>query len=686
MGQAEARVIEAAIAPSVLSTGLGRVHLGRAAFGCTTVLGAVALGLDLDTGSSRTLIYVAVTEVVALLGVLLTSRRPEHRVSWVIAIAALWWAIAAFTYGYAVEALVNRPGSLPGGLGAAWLDNWAWLPGLALFLSALIVLMPDGRLPSAGWWPAPTAVLAGTVLSSFWVSTASKFDLNGKQIANPLSSNSTVASAAGVTGSLLVLAGLVASLVAFVARYRRSGGDERQQLRWVVVSGCVSVCLAVIGAFAWGAVPGAAVLPALALLALPTGMVIAILKYRLYELDLVVNRAAVYALLTAGVVGIYVVVVGLVGAYLSRRADLLVSLAVTGVVAVSFQPLREHVQRFVNRLMYGDRDDPYIAIAGLSRILASSLQIETVLPAAVETIGRTLALQYVAVAVDSDRGLAHASAAYGSQGSGEVLVLPLVHQDTPVGELHVAPRPGEQLRERDRRLIADLAPQVAAAAHAVTLSRELQTARQRLVELREEERRRIRRDLHDGLGPALAGLTLTLEAVGNLAESDLQRAVQLLDSATTQVQTLVGDVRTLIYGLRPAALDELGLAASLRALATRDSTCQTTVNVDAPPSLPELPAAVEVAAYWIAQEALTNVLRHAHARTCVIRLTVQPSVVRLEIEDDGSGLGEASPGLGLHTMRERAAELGGTCEIGPAGGGGTLVSASLRRLPHPVDR
>jgi GAF domain-containing protein len=175
--------------------------------------------------------------------------------------------------------------------------------------------------------------------------------------------------------------------------------------------------------------------------------------------------------------------VGLVGSHLSHRGDLVLSLAVTGIVAVTFQAVRERVQRVVNRLMYGHRDDPYLAIAGLSRTLAGSLQIESVLPAAVETIGRTLALQYVAVAVDADRSPGTTTAAYGARGSAEVLVVPLVHHDTAVGELRVSPRPGERLRERDHRLIADLAPQVAAAVHAVTLSRELQSARQRLVEL-----------------------------------------------------------------------------------------------------------------------------------------------------------------------------------------------------------
>ena len=255
--------------------------------------------------------------------------------------------------------------------------------------------------------------------------------------------------------------------------------------------------------------------------------------------------------------------------------------------------------------------------------------------------------------------------------------MPLVHQGVLIGELQLAARPGERLRDRDRRLIVDLAPQVAAAVHAVGLTQELQLARQHIVALREEERRRIRRDLHDGLGPALAGLTFTLEAVRNLTASDLERADELLVAATEQVQTLIGDVRRLIYGLRPPALDQLGLGSSLRGLAAKESSPETSVTVDAPSSMPPLPAAVEVAAYWIAQEALTNVRRHARARNCDVRVTVEPTVLRLEIADDGGGLSRGSAGIGLHTMKERAAETGGTCEIVSRTGGGTLVTASL---------
>ena len=670
------------VAPTLRAGGWAK--LGWALFALSSTGFVVALALDLHTGTYKTLIYLGGNVFLALIGLMLTTRRPEHPISWLLAVMALWGAIGGLMYAYAVEALVADPGSLPGGLAAAWFDNWWWLPALALPLSALLLLMPDGTLASRRLWPVPAAVMAGTVLASVVVSTSPTFELGAATpIENPARAGGAAIVVAGVVGVILVIVGLVGSLAAFIVRYRNSGGEERQQLRWVGVSLGLAVPLAVIGALLWGVVPGAEALPVLAFLLPPAGIAVAVLKYRLYEIDLVVNRALVYGTLTVGVVAGYVAVVGLVGTTLSSRGDLLVSLVVTGIVAVCFQPVRESMQRFVNRLMYGDRDDPYAAIAGLGRTLASSLRPDAVFPTVVETIGRTLALQYVGLAIAADAPReARVAAEHGTPGA-DVLAFPLVHQGIAVGELRLSPRVGERLRERDHRLIVDLVPQVAAAVHAVGLSHELQSARQRIVQLREEERRRIRRDLHDGLGPALAGLTFTLEAVRNLTDSDLERADELLVSATRQVQTMIGDVRQLIYGLRPPALDQLGLAASLRGLASQESSPETTVTIDAPSALPALPAAVEVAAFWIAQEALTNVKRHAHARTCNVRVAVEQTALRLEIADDGGGLSHGSTGIGLHTMRERAAEIGGTCEIGSRTGGGTLVAASLPR--HAMD-
>ncbi len=610
------------------------------------------------------------------LGVLLTTRKPEHPISWGFAATGFLWAVGAAAYAYAIAALVAHPQSLPAGRAAAWVDSWCWLPSLALPMGLLLLVVPDGRLLSPRWRPAVAALVAGSVLGSLGLSGSPTFDLGSDQpIENPLAFDTTAWHVAATLGYALVAGAVVVSLVSFVLRFRHAAGEERQQLRWIGGGLGLAVCLGTVGAFTWGVFPYAYILHAIALLALPVGTAVAILKYRLYELDLVVNRALVYGVMTIGVVAAYVLVVGLIGAKLSHGGSLVLSVALTGVVAVGFQPVRERVQRYVNELMYGERDDPYVALARLGRRLESSLGADAVLPTVVETIGQTLRLSYVALTLGGDDEV---TVAYGSPDPVP-LRFPLVHQGLAVGELRLAPRPGEQLREADRRLIADLAPQVAAAVHAVGLAHELQAARRRLVELREEERRRIRRDLHDGLGPALAGLTFTLDAVHNLAASDRERANALLASATEQTQTMIGDVRRLIYGLRPPALDELGLVESLRGIASREISVPIAVVVEAPEVLPPLPAAVEVAAYRIVQEALTNVARHARARSCTLRISVRPDAVLLDIADDGQGIAQGPAGVGLQTMQERAAELGGSCKITSHAGDGTTVTVRLPR-------
>ena len=509
----------------------GRVAVGRAMLVATLFLSALTVVLDLHADLYHSLAYVAGAVALGLCGGLMTARCPEHRIAWLMAAVGLWSSIGNLSYAYAVEALVERPTSLPGGIAVAWLDSWGWVPGIAVFPAALLLLMPDGHLPTRRWWPVLALGAGGAVLLAIGTATSEEFEI-GAGVANPLAAPDAVVAGSLLAGGLLALAALAGALAAFLVRYRKARGELRQQLRWVAVAFCTAAVLVAVGASLWGVVPGVELLPALGLLVLPAGIAVAVLRYRLYDLDLVVNRTAVYAVLTVGVVACYVLVVGLVGSYATRRADLLVALVVTGAVAVGVHPARARVQRLVNRLMYGERDDPYVALARLGHTLGSSVRVDAALPRAAETIGRTLALQHVAVVVGGEGGEPPREVAvYGTPGP-EALVVPLVHQGARVGELRLAARPGGRLRERDRRLIADLAPQVAAAVDAVRLAQELEVARRRQAELREEERRRIRRDLHDGLGPALAGLTFTIDAARNLAATDRGRADELLSAAT----------------------------------------------------------------------------------------------------------------------------------------------------------
>jgi signal transduction histidine kinase len=469
---------------------------------------------------------------------------------------------------------------------------------------------------------------------------------------------------------------------------------QRQQTKWVVfgltaaMTGFVLLLLLPPNAGAIATLAGETGND-LFFLFIPISLAIAILRYRLWDIDIIINRALVYGALTASVAGLYILVVGYLGALFRTGGNLLISLLATGLVAVLFQPLRGWLQRSVNRLMYGRRDEPYAVIARLGRRLESSLAPEAVLPTIVETVAQALKLPYAAITWQQDG--AEVTAATFGKAVNELLRLPLNYQGEQIGELMLAPRgPGESFTPADRALLSDLARQAGVAAHAVRLTTdlqrltgELQQSRIQLVSAREEERRRLRRDLHDGLGPQLASLTLKLETARNkLAHDPL--ADRLLADLTSRTQTAVADIRRLVYALRPPALDELGLLSALREQAlqySQQGQSPLLITCQAPESLPPLPAAIEVALYRIAQEALTNVVRHARADQCHLRLVLdaEAGVLSLEIQDNGCGLPPTHRrGVGLTSMRERAEELGGTWVIEAAATGGTRI---LVRFP-----
>jgi signal transduction histidine kinase len=355
--------------------------------------------------------------------------------------------------------------------------------------------------------------------------------------------------------------------------------------------------------------------------------------------------------------------------------------------------------------MYGERDEPYKVLSRLGRRLEGTLAPEAALTTIVETVAEALKLPYAAILLKRDGEFA--TAAEHGTPVGEPVTLPLAHQKETVGRLVVAPRAsGEAFTPSDQRLLDDLARQAGVAVHAARLTVDLQRSRERLVTACEEERRRLRRDLHDGLGPTLAGLTFGLDAARNLLAREPEDAETLLAGLKGQTQAAVSDVRRLVYGLRPPALDDLGLVPAIREQAAnhglvadgppggkagekanREASGEDELifSVEAPGHLPPLPAAVEVACFRIAQEAMTNVARHARARTCRVRLSLDEArneALKLEVVDDGVGVsGERRAGVGMTSMRERAAELGGTCVVEPGPAGGTRV---LARLPLPA--
>ncbi|MDP8900526.1 MAG: GAF domain-containing sensor histidine kinase [Actinomycetota bacterium] len=598
-----------------------------------------------------------------ILGAYIAVRRPAQRLGWVLVVAGLGFALTAFSSHYALP-VDSPPYERPLASIVLWLGSWTWAVSLGLTTNVALLIFPDGRLPSRRWWPAAfvsaagTAVMAVALAVSAWGIGPDNPEPDGRVLARyqPL-------------GSRLLLVGSVLAAVSLVVRYAHRSGHERTQIGAVTVAG-IGVAVGTVASWTTNSVGSVEDLVG----PLAVGaMAFALLRHRLYDIDVVVNRTLVYAGLSIGVAATYAATVALF-AFVGTRSDLAPPLVASIAVALVFAPVRDRLQRGVNRLLYGDRHDPFAATERLGQRLEAAIAPEAALDAVVEAVGEALRVPAVTLETPAGDGFAEL-AGYAPTGAipGRPDVVRLLYQGELVGRLVVWPRgPGQALSRADRRVVEGLAHQIAVVVHAARVSAELRRSRERLVNAREEERRRIRRDLHDGLGARLSGVVLGLQASRNLLSRDTERVSRLLAELCADTQQAIADVRRLVYDLRPPALDELGLVPAIREhAATLDGAgagpadTELSVHVDAPDDLGPLPAAVEVAVYWIAVEALTNVVRHADARTCLVRISRTPSV-ELEVSDDGRGLPPAwRAGVGLSSMRERAGELGGSLSIGP---------------------
>ncbi len=603
-------------------------------------------------------------------GFVMARRRPDLPFGWLALAVGLSHGLSGAGFQWAVAGTLGGH-DLPATGWAFWLADWT-PPVEVAALGVTYLLLPYGRRPR-GWLGT-----VGTVAVTLeWVAI-----LVGALL--PLSSEGIVPESplahlrgpvnVDLPGStvfvLLPVSALVMGVVV-VLRWWRAEGEERQMLRWL--AGLVALGpIIVAGLFLlpWGA----------ALAQVTTYLEVAsisavVLRYRLFGVEVAFNRAILYTALTAVLGGIYAVVVAGANAILSGNGA---SFAGAMAAAFAFSPVRTRVQLAVNRFMYGKRDDPYAVVSDVSRQLAAATSPDQLLSGVVQSVAEALRLPYVAIRLTAEEppivieaGTPPASAATEH--------LALRHQGQPVGELVAAVRAGEtEFRPNERRLLEQLAEQAGVAAGAASLTLALRRSRERLVVAREEERRRLRRDLHDGLGPTLTASAFTIDTARNILDADPHAADRLLAGVRTEIAAAIDDIRRLVYGLRPPALDELGLIGALRQHIARldGSPAGLTVLVDAPEPLPALPAAVEVAAFRIATEAVTNVARHSNARTCTVRIACSGDL-QVDVRDDGSRSGEWTAGVGTISMKERAAEVGGVCDVGPAGDGGGRVSARL---------
>jgi signal transduction histidine kinase len=636
----------------------------------TTVAAAAAAGylvVGLDTTSGP----VELTAVLACsstpLGIFVLRRLPGHPLGRLMTFSGLGAALAT--------AAVCWSAWLP----AAWLSQWAWWPPLAV-IPLLLLLVPDGQLPSPRWWPLAAVLLAAATLSTLALAIAALW-----QPRTLLSSGGAVTGAGvrpvllvGIGALVAVLVATLGVLVSLIVRWRRADPLVRRQLTCLAPS----AALLVVG-LTLDAVLNLPVAWLVAVAALPIGLTIAVVQYRLHDLDLYVHRGVVWAVLMGIAIGTFSVVVAVLGALFSGLPTQAALILAAATVAALLQPAERLAQRGVTRLLYGRRDEPYALLTGIGRHLGGGRDPLSVLPDIAAAVVDGLKVPYAAVRIMAEDGSLNTAAEHG-RWAGEPERFVMTAHGRRVGELLIAPRRvGTHFPSADVRLLQAVAAQTALLAVELRQAVALRVARDRLVIAREEERKRLRRELHDGVASSLAGTRMLSDAVRRTVSRD-GSAPALLDALAADLDVAIGEIRGLIDGLRPAALDN-GLYAALVAMTDRASTHDLTVQLVVDGSLSDIPAAVEVAVYRIASEAVANTIKHANACTCTVTIRTDERHLEVEVVDDGHGddgrPGAASgaptsSGIGLGSIRERVEELGGRVTIGrdPAG---TRVEALL---------
>jgi signal transduction histidine kinase len=642
---------------------------------------------------------IMVTLVLAvpfpLIGAMIASRFPSNAIGWIFTAVGLLQALNVFGTEYARYTLVTTPGSLPFSRVAAAAAFVAWMPSLALLTTFLLLLFPGGRLPSRRWWWAAVVSATGTVLvvigavgGIMLVPSDMLLFLEG-DLPFPAWTKALMAA-----GGLTVLVGAVASVTALVVRFRRSRGEERQQLKWVAFAGLITlVGLAV--QFVPVTFPSwSEPLFGLVFLCLPVAAAIAILKHRLYDVDVVINKTLLYGALAAFVTAVYVGIVVGVGALVGSRENLFLSVVATALIALAFQPVRRRLSHLANRLVYGKRATPYELLSEFADRLGGSYSSEEVLPRMAALVGEGTGAARATVWLRLGDRL-RPEAAW--PGRGDADVLPLVGEDLPafpraehafpvrdrgelLGALTVVLRPGEALTPTQDKVLRDLAGQAGLILRNVRLIEELRASRQRLVAAQDSERRRLERNIHDGAQQQLVALAVKLRLVETIARKDGEKAAELAAQAKTESQEALDNLRDLARGIYPPLLADKGLAAALEAQARRSPVA---VEIDAD-GIGRFPQEAEAAAYFCVLEALQNVAKYAEASRAVVRLRREDGHLSFSVEDDGTGFDMESTGSGsgLQNMADRVEALGGRLTIESAAGRGTTVTG---RIPTAVE-
>jgi signal transduction histidine kinase len=658
-----------------------------AAFTAATTLGALNHSPLWSGENVQIIAFVG----MAVVGLLVTLRRPRNAIGWIFSALGAWIGLMALAQEYSRYTLLTHRGALSGGVYAAWFYQWAWVPWFLSLLTFPFLLFPNGRLPSRRW--RPVLWISAVVGAVGWIPLALEPELVDVKVANPFglqNAGDTLDLVFGAVFALIPILGLAAA-ASLVVRFRRASAVERQQIKWFTFAGAMIVvgvgAAAILEAFG---VLLPEILFNVLLTFLPASIGIAILRHRLFDIDVVINKTLVYGLLAAFITAVYVGIVVGIGTAVGSKRNLGLSILATALVAVGFQPVRERVQRLANRLVYGRRATPYEVLSEFSGGMAHAVATEELLPRMARIVAEGTGAAHVDVWLRLGSELVR-EVSWPESKDTRASVAPVVlddrvtipgadgavavrHQGELLGVIGVTKSAGETLTSAESKLLNDLASQAGLVLRNVRLIEELRTSRQRLVRAQDEERRRLERNLHDGAQQRLVSIALVLRmARHHLGETGDPKVGQTIDQAAEQLALALQELRELARGIHPAILTERGLAPALQSLAERSvvpATLESTLDT-------RLPPAVEATAYFVVSEALANVGKYSKATAVTVRAEQSDGELIVEVFDDGVGGADASRGSGLRGLADRVAAVDGRLEIVSPPAEGTRLTSRI---------
>jgi signal transduction histidine kinase len=643
-------------------------------------------------------IDIAVNIPVPLLGILIASRRPRNPIGWIYLGASFALGVVIFGQLYAIHVLLVDPGALPGGHVMAWISV-LFLPVAICLLPFLFLLFPTGYLPSRRWrpvaWLSAAVLICLTVGSGIFAAQIWSNPFVGSEEATT-GSQPRVVVAVFFAAALTYPVALLLSFASVVARFRRSTGEERLQLKWFVAAAAVVAVSISLGFFSEAV--AASVAASVSLLFMDIAIALAVLKYHLYDIDVLIGKTIVYGVLAAFITAVYVVLVVVIGAVIGVTEGL--SLLATAIVAVAFQPIRQRAQRVANRVVYGQRATPYEVLSEFSEHVGEAYAGEDILlrmaRLLAEGTGASTAIVWLRIGSEirpaatwPANGAPPAPRHLDDEQVPEIddasVSVPVRHHGELLGVLTLVKPPNEALSPVEQKLVTDLAAQAGLVLRNSRLIEDLQASRQRLVTAQDEERRRLERNLHDGAQQQLVALAVKARLASALVGSDPAKELEMLGDLREGLGDALETLRDLARGIYPPLLADKGLASALEAQ-SRKAAMPVRLETD---GIGRYSQEFEAAVYFCVLEALQNAGKHAPEANVVVKVDEEPGRLTFSVVDDGPGFDVASKGRGqgFTNMSDRVGAYGGTVTWDSTPGEGTCISGDvpLATVPAAAD-